>query len=38
MMSHRKEKESHTRIKLIHQEISTKIAGFVNSNLKAKDI
>ena len=33
-----REQESHTRIKLTHQEISTKIAGFVNSKLKAKDI
>ena len=27
-----REQESHTRIRLTHQEISTKIAGFVNSN------
>ena len=33
-----REQESHTRIRLTHQEISTKIAGFVNSKLKAKDI
>ena len=38
--SYRKEREqeSHTRIRLTHQEISTKIAGFVNLKLKAKDI
>ena len=30
--------ESHYRIRLTHQEISTKIDGFVNSELKAKDI
>ena len=29
-----REQESHTRIRLTHQEISTKIAGFVNSKLK----
>ena len=33
-----REQESHARIRLTHQEISTKIAGFVNSKLKAKDI
>ena len=33
-----REQESHTRIRLTHQEISTKIADFVNSKLKAKDI
>ena len=33
-----REQESHIRIRLTHQEISTKIAGFVNSKLKAKDI
>ena len=32
------EQESNTRIRLTHQEISTKNAGFVNSKLKAKDI
>ena len=34
----KREQESHTRIRLTHQEISTKNAGFVNSKLKAKDI
>ena len=33
-----KEQESHARLRLTHQIISTKIAGFVNSKLKAKDI
>ena len=33
-----REQESHTRIKLTYQEISTKISCFVNSKLKAKDI
>ena len=33
-----REQESHTRIRLTHQEISTKITGFVNSKLKARDI
>ena len=33
-----REQESHTRIRLTHQEISTKIAGFLNSKLKAKYI
>ena len=33
-----REQESHTRIRLTHQEISTKIDGFVNSKLKAIDI
>ena len=33
-----REQESHTRIRLTHQEISTKIADFVNLKLKAKDI
>ena len=33
-----REQETHTRIRLTHQEILTKIAGFVNSKLKAKDI
>ena len=33
-----REQESHTRIRLTHQEISTKITGFVNSKLKEKDI
>ena len=32
-----KDQESHSRINLAHQEISAKIAGFVNSKLKAKD-
>ena len=31
-----REQEYHTRIRLTHQEISTKIAGPVNSKLKAK--
>ena len=33
-----RDQESYTRIRLTYQEISTKIAGFVNSKLKAKDI
>ena len=33
-----REQESHKRVRLTHQEISTKIAGFGNSKLKAKDI
>ena len=33
-----REQESHTRIRLTHQEISTKIAGFVKSKWIAKDI
>ena len=31
-----REQESHTRIRLTHKEISTKIVGFINSKLKAK--
>ena len=30
--------EFHTRIRLTHQEISSKMTGFVNSKLKVKDI
>ena len=33
-----REQEFHTRISLTHQEISTKMTGFVNSKLKVKDI
>ena len=33
-----KKQESHTKIRLTHQEIKTKIAGFVNSKLKTKHI
>ena len=33
-----REQEFHIRIRLTHQEISTKMTGFVNSKLKAKDI
>ena len=33
-----REQEFHTRIRLTHQEISTKMTGFVNSKLKVKDI
>ena len=32
------EQGSHTKIKLTHQEISTKFSGFTNSKLKTKDI
>ena len=33
-----REQEFHPRIRLTHQEISTKMTGFVNSKLKVKDI
>ena len=33
-----REQEFHTRISLTHQEISTKMTGFVNSKLKVKNI
>ena len=33
-----REQESHTIIRLTHQEISTKNGCFVNSKLKAKDV
>ena len=33
-----REREFHTRIRLTHQKISTKMTGFVNSKLKVKDI
>ena len=34
----KREQEFHTRIRLTHQEISTKMTGLVNSKLKVKDI
>ena len=38
VMGKAREQEFHTRIRLTHQEISTKMTGFVNSKLKVKDI
>ena len=38
VIEYEREKESHSRIRLTLKEISTKIASFVNSKLKAKDI
>ena len=38
VIENEREQEFCTRISLTHQEISTKMTGFVNSKLKVKDI
>ena len=38
VMDKSREQKFHIRIRLTHQEISTKITGFVNSKLKVTDI